>query len=334
MQSKSVLTILVVLVFSCSLGLDVTLNQHWKLWKETNNKRYSDAEEYIRRTIWESNLKKVQEHNLQADLGVHTYWLEMNKFADLTVTEFVKMMNGYDVSMRDQHNKARHEFTRNPNVKLPDAVDWRDKGYVTPVKEQGQCTSGWAFSSTGSLEGQHFNAIGKLVSLSEQNLVDCSGKQGNMGCVGGDMNQAFQYIKDNGGIDTEDSYPYEDDDNRCRFKAESVGATVTGFTNIQSKNESALQEAVATIGPISVAIDSSHNSFQLYKQGVYHEPFCSQIHLDHGVLVVGYGTDAGKDYWLVKNSWGVNWGEHGYIRMTRNKRNECGIATSASFPLV
>ena len=146
-------------------------------------------------------------------------------------------------------------------------IDWRDKGYVTPVKTQGQCTSDWAFSATGSLEGQHFNATGKLVSLSEQNLVDCSGKQGNIGCVGGDVEQSFQYIKENGGIDTEDSYPYEDDDNKCRFKPETVGATVTGSTAVKSKDESALQEAVATIGPISVSIDASHNSFQLYKTG-------------------------------------------------------------------
>ncbi|CAF1290752.1 unnamed protein product [Adineta ricciae] len=155
-----------------------------------------------------------------------------------------------------------------------------------------------------------------------------------MGCVGGEIDQAFQYIKDNNGIDTEDAYPYEDDDNRCRFKPEGVGATLTSYNNITSKDESALQQAVANIGPISVAIDASHNSFQLYKGGVYHEVFCSQIHLNLAVLVVGYGTDSGKDYWLVKNSVGEGWGEKGYIRMTRNKRNECGIATAATYPIV
>jgi len=333
MQSISVLVVL-ALAFSCTLALDITLNQHWKLWKNTHNKHYLDAEEHVRRATWESNLKKVQGHNLQADLGVHTYWLGMNKYADLTITEFVKLMNGYNVTMRDQRNQDRHEFTRNPHVKLPDTVDWRDKGYVTGVKDQGQCGSCWAFSTTGSLEGQHFKATGKLVSLSEQNLVDCSTKQGNMGCNGGLMDQAFQYIKDNNGIDTEDSYPYEAVDNQCRFKAENVGATDTGFTDIKSKDESALQEAVATIGPISVAIDAGHTSFQLYKSGVYNEIFCSQVRLDHGVLAVGYGADSGKDYWLVKNSWGESWGDHGYIKMSRNKRNQCGIATAASYPLV
>jgi cathepsin L len=146
-------------------------------------------------------------------------------------------------------------------------LDWRDKGYVTDVKDQGQCGSCWAFSSTGSLEGQHFKATGQLVSLSEQNLVDCSTAQGNMGCNGGLMDQAFAYIKENKGIDTEDSYPYEAVDNQCRFQAETVGATDNGATDIKTKDESALQEAVATAGPVSVAIDAGHTSFQLYKRG-------------------------------------------------------------------
>ncbi|CAF3548048.1 unnamed protein product [Rotaria sp. Silwood1] len=333
MRSISILAIL-ALAFSCALTLDVTLNQHWKLWKEVNNKHYTDGEEHVRRAIWENHLKVVRDHNLQADLGVHTYWLGMNKYADLTITEFVKMMNGFNVTMRNQRTENLLEFTRNPVVELPDTVDWRDKGYVTGVKDQGQCGSCWAFSATGSLEGQHFKASGTLVSLSEQNLVDCSGKQGNMGCNGGLMDQAFEYIKDNNGVDTEDSYPYEAIDNQCRFKAANVGATDTGFTDIKSKDESALQEAVATVGPISVAIDASHTSFQLYKHGVYNEPFCSQVRLDHGVLAVGYGTDSGKDYWLVKNSWGEGWGDSGYIKMSRNKRNQCGIATAASYPTV
>jgi cathepsin L len=333
MQSVSILAVL-ALAFSCTLAFDAKLNQYWKLWKEAHNKLYSDAEEHVRRAIWENNLKVVQDHNLKADLGVHTFWLGMNKYADMSITEFTKMMNGYNATMQGQRTQDRHTFTFNPITDLPDTVDWRDKGYVTGVKDQGQCGSCWAFSTTGSLEGQHFKQTGKLVSISEQNLVDCSTAQGNMGCNGGLMDQAFEYIKVNNGIDTEDSYPYEAIDNQCRFKKENVGATDTGFTDITSKDENALQQAVATVGPISVAIDAGHTSFQLYKHGVYNEPFCSQVRLDHGVLAVGYGTDSGKAYWLVKNSWGEGWGDSGYIKMSRNKRNQCGIATAASYPLV
>ncbi|CAF4256176.1 unnamed protein product, partial [Rotaria sordida] len=137
-----------------------------------------------------------------------------------------------------------------------------------------------------------------------------------------------------GGIETEDSYPYEAIDKRCVFNTSKVVVKVCGFIGIRSKDEAALQQAVATIGPISIAIDASHSSFQLYKRGVYNEPACSQTQLDHGVLVIGYGIDSGKKYWLVKNSWSTSWGDHGYIKMTRNKNNQCGIATMASYPII
>jgi cathepsin L len=333
MHSISFFAVL-ALAFSCTLALDITLDQQWKTWKDTNNKRYSDVEEYARRIIWESNLKKVVEHNLKADLGIHTYWLEMNKFADMTVAEFSKKTNRYNAARHVEDSQNYRTFTFNPKVKVPDTVDWRTKGYVTPVKTQADCEACWAFSAIGAIEGQNFNATGKLVSYSAQQLVDCSDSQGNMGCVGGLVHQVFDYIKAVGGLESEDSYPYEDDSNRCRFNVTKAAVKVSGYTNITAKDENALQQAVATIGPISVNIDSNHPGFQLYKGGVYHQLFCSEIHLDRSLLVVGYGNDTGKDYWLVKNSWGTTWGEQGYIRMTRNKKNECGIATAASYPLL
>ncbi|XP_031645069.1 cathepsin L1-like [Oncorhynchus kisutch] len=257
---------------------------------------------------------------------------------------------------------------------LPTTMDWRDKGYVTSIKDQKDCGSCWAFSpskslrvlvdsgadesfmdttlvselgipiqplsipmDTGSLEGQHYRKTNKLVSLSEQQLVDCSSEFGNMGCMGGLMDQAFEYIKSlaPGGLDTEDSYAYHAEDKKCHYKPDSLGATCTKYIDMTSGDESALQQAVATVGPVSVAIDAAIDAVFFLDRGVYDEPDCSSDQMDHGVLAVGYGTsDDGQDYWLVKNSWGFDWGDKGYIMMSRNKHNKCGIATASSYPLV
>jgi cathepsin L len=307
----------------------------WAAFKMEHGREYGLSEEPQRKQIFVENVKKIEMHNYLHSKGLKSYTLGINQFADMDSAEFAKLMNGYRGRVKQIHYSASTYLSPNIEMTLPDSVDWRTKGYVTPVKDQGHCGSCWAFSSTGALEGQHFRKTGKLVSLSEQNLVDCSESFGNHGCEGGLMDNAFNYVKSNGGIDAEVSYPYEAKDDKCRYNPGASGATDTGSVDVPAGDESKLQEAVATVGPVSVAIDASHSSFQLYKSGVYDEPECSPENLDHGVLAVGYGQQDGHEYWLVKNSWGsTKWGEGGYIKMSRNKANQCGIASAASYPLV
>jgi len=314
-------------------------SESFEEFKEKFGKEYeSDEEENHRSGIWSSNVDFIKEHNQQADAGVHSFHVGENALADLSTEEIRIRFNGFIQS--ESHGSGAVFQSEVDLASLPDAIDWRENKTVTPVKNQLHCGSCWAFSATGSLEGQHALKTGALVSLSEQNLVDCAKKEGNHGCAGGLMDFAFKYVKDNKGIDTEASYPYTAKTGKtCLYNATNSGANLTSWVDIPHKSEADLQKAVGTVGPISVAIDASKPTFHFYKKGVYHDHKCSSTRLDHGVLAVGYGTEKqengrSKDFWLVKNSWGEKWGMDGYIQMARNERNACGIATQASYPVV
>jgi cathepsin L len=255
----------------------------------------------------------------------------MNLFADLTVEEFRELylqpkINASAIPQTNVHDDEDISLT-------DDTVDWRTKGAVTGVKNQGQCGSCWAFSATGSIEGAYQIAKKSLVSSSEQQLVDCSRSYGNYGCSGGLMDSAFKYTIAVKGLDTETSYPYTARDGTCKFNPSNIGTTISSYKDVQKGSESAQQTAV-NAQPVSVAIDASHSSFQLYHSGIYYESRCSASQLDHGVLAVGYGTQSSSEYWIVKNSWGTSWGMSGYILMSKNKNNNCGIATMSSYPVV
>jgi len=297
-------------------------------WMHEHQRMYA-AEEFLNRfEIFKQNMDYVREWNAKNSETV----LGLTVFADLSNSEYRNVYLGtfIDGSAR----LANPEPFNAPETPLATVVDWRTKGAVTGIKDQGQCGSCWSFSATGSIEGVHFLSAGKLVSLSEQNLMDCSTAYGNQGCNGGLMNSAFNYVIANHGIDTEMSYPYQTAQSTCRFSTANIGATISGLKNVAAGNEAALVAAI-NMNPVSVAIDASHNSFQLYKSGVYYESACSASRLDHGVLAIGYGTDdtTNSDFFLVKNSWGVSWGMQGFINMARNKNNNCGIATQASYPV-
>ncbi|NXG00700.1 CATS protein, partial [Sakesphorus luctuosus] len=287
-------------------------------------------EDSLRRATWEKNLRLVTLHNLEHSLGLQSYTLGMNHLADMTSEEVAESLTGLRVAPRPRRVSS---FRPNPGGAIPETMDWRDKGCVTEVKNQGACGSCWAFSAVGALEAQVKLKTGTLVSLSAQNLVDCSGMYGNHGCAGGYMTEAFQYIIDNHGIEADESYPYTAQNGTCHYNASASVASCSRYVELPPGDEAALRDSVATVGPVAVAIDATRPTFFLYHSGVYDDPQCSQ-EVNHGVLVVGYGSLDNKDYWLVKNSWGVWFGDSGYIRMLRNASNRCGIATYASYPVV
>jgi cathepsin L len=293
------------------------------------SKSYTHDEFFPRYEIFKHNYNKIRHHNM----GNHTYSMSVNEFADLTFDEFHKKMTGYNQVDRTFLRSKNGPHNKIHTGAMASSLDWRQKNAVTGVKNQGQCGSCWSFSTTGSVEGAHAIATGKLVSLSEQQLIDCSTAQGNQGCNGGLMDQAFQFIISNGGICSEASYPYTaTGPNTCQTTCQDV-ATISSFVDVTSGDENALMQAV-NIGPVSVAIEADQECFQFYSGGVLSDTSCG-MQLDHGVLAVGYGTDAttNQPYWIVKNSWGTSWGESGYVRLIRGQ-NECGIAQEASYPVV
>ena len=273
--------------------------------------------------IFHENLDYINKHNQNNN---SSYFLGLTNFADMKYNEYSDFINKITNIKNNICINGKEE-----SGNILEYVDWRENNAVTDVKDQGQCGSCWAFSTTGSLEGVYAIKNKNIKSFSEQQLVDCSLTYGNMGCNGGIMQNAYTYIHDKG-ITTEEEYPYTGVKESCR---KYIPVTYISSCINVIPNELQLTYAVMK-NPVSVSIEADSRSFQFYKSGVYDNVDCG-TNLDHGVLVVGYGSENGKDYWLVKNSWGVNWGEAGYIKILRDSVKEstkgmCGIAMDTSYP--
>eukprot|EP01018_Ginkgo_biloba_P008819 Gb_16999 [translate_table: standard] len=304
----------------------------YEQWLAKHYKAYNGLNEKQERfEIFKDNLGYINEQNEKNQ----SYWLGLNKFADLTHDEYKRTYLGikFDSSRRLRLRSSpslRYQYKE--GEKLPESVDWRKKGAVTDVKDQGTCGSCWAFSAIAAVEGINQIVTKELISLSEQELVECD-TSSNQGCNGGIMDNAFQFIVNNGGIDSEEDYPYKAKDSACDLKRKnSRVVTIDGYEDVPRYDEKSLQKAAAH-QPISVAIEAGGRDFQFYKAGVF-TGNCGTDR-DHGVTLVGYGS-ADEDYWIVKNSWGPSWGEKGYIRMQRNVKSssgKCGIAIESSYPI-
>jgi cathepsin L len=310
-------------------------------WMRVFKKSYSTGSFFERYATFRANSVAIKQHNDKFAKGEVTYQHSLNQFADLSANEFRAqfMRHGLRSSMHAVASQtANTQTASNQTMQLlnstgvPESKDWRQLGKITAVKDQGSCGSCWAFSAVGSMEGAYALSSNNLRTLSEQMLVDCV-NSGSYDCAtGGIMNDAFTYVISAGGAMSSAEYPYTATDrNQCRFDRSLTQASFQTFHNIPEGDEVALKTASAAHPGISIGVDASN--FQFYSGGVFNPASCgnTETSIDHGVLLVGYGTDASGDYWIVKNSWGATWGESGYIRIARNQNNKCGVATMASY---
>lgn len=326
------LLLIQIIVLIKSTGISALFNfdghelaEEWSTYKETFNKNYSIVTESLRRSVWEENFFKVKKHNQEAAMGLHNYTLKANHLADLDITEYVKQMIKLLKSLRKPDDETMLEAPHYDLSKIPEELDWRDKGYNTPIRNQEDCGSCYAFSVASMIEAQVFKETGETKILSPQQLVDCSKSAGNMGCRGGSLRNTLHYIDKEGLVDNS-AYPYLAKESNCHHKKTDKSVHIRSWTILQSRDELALKTAVAFVGPVAVSINASPSTFQLYHDGIYDDPACTSDKVNHAMLLIGYTKTA----WILKNWWSEAWGKQGYMYLRRD-RNQCGVANFAAY---
>lgn len=304
--------------------------QQFKAFKLQYGRNYADKLEHeMRFRIFKQNLFQIRQLN-RFEQGTAEYGV--TEFADMTLDEY-KQRTGLVMRNTSDTNEIANPLAEIPDIELPESFDWREKGAVTPVKNQGSCGSCWAFSVTGNIEGLHAVKTGNLQSYSEQELVDCDTT--DAGCNGGLPDNAYKAIETIGGLELEDEYPYVAHRTKCHYNSTLSRVRVNGAIDFKAKDEDGIAKWLTVNGPVSIGINA--NAMQFYRGGISHpwKVLCGAASLDHGVLLVGYGTanypkfKKVLPYWIVKNSWGPRWGEQGYYRVYRGD-NTCGVSSMAS----
>ncbi|KAJ8710386.1 hypothetical protein PYW07_009752 [Mythimna separata] len=315
-----------------SPDLPPELDLAFDLYIKHHNKLYQDEKHHMRKKIFEKNWRMIEDHNSQ-DLG---YKLELNAFADKTEEE-LGYLSGTDFSTQEYPEMMPfpHSLQEIDELvkELPENFDLRLEGSVTPVKNQGECGSCWAFCTTAAIEGALARVNGdRLLDLSEQSLVDCAWGFQNKGCHGGYMAGAMKYVVAHG-ISTEKDYGiYTANDGYCKMQNMTDIYKIRGFSQVTPRNPNALKVALFKYGPVTVGIRTSFN-FMYYSSGLFYDTMCDEFGGGHCVTAVGYGVRDEEEYWIIKNSWGEKWGEDGYILMSA-KDNNCLLLDYAHYPIV
>lgn len=297
--------------------------------------KIADGKEFMAKLeAFVDNVKYIEEHNAKKD---KTFTMGMNQYSHMTHAEFLQHVHLATQAPSLRRNAPFHHGEPSNMLGVPESVNWVTAGAVTPVKNQAQCGGCWSFSTTGAMEGAFYIKNGQMPSyegFSEEQLIACDSTCS--ACNGGWMSTAFEWVISNGGLTTEEQWPYTSGQGNvpaCSSKSVTnvAGSTPSTYSDVQADSVSAMMSAVAQ-QPVSIAIEANSQSFQYYNGGVLGSD-CGQ-QLDHGVLAVGYGSENGQDYWLVKNSWGASWGESGYIKILKDQSNLCGVLSAPSYPVL